>query len=109
MPRQFFVGGNFKLNPVTQEQKRSLVKTLNEATIDPAVGKQSIGRIRLNLKLNPVRRGRDRPSVDLFDLPEGHPQEGDQGGRAELLLQALGSLHRRDQVRFLKCTSHICL
>ncbi|OBZ78324.1 Triosephosphate isomerase [Grifola frondosa] len=37
MPRQFFVGGNFKMNPVTQEQKRTLVKVLNEATIDPAV------------------------------------------------------------------------
>ncbi|CCM01790.1 uncharacterized protein FIBRA_03857 [Fibroporia radiculosa] len=37
MTRQFFVGGNFKMNPATQEQKRALVKVLNEATIDPAV------------------------------------------------------------------------
>ncbi|OCH89454.1 Triosephosphate isomerase [Obba rivulosa] len=37
MPRQFFVGGNFKMNPATQEQKRALVKTLNDADIDPAV------------------------------------------------------------------------
>ncbi|KZT02829.1 triose phosphate isomerase [Laetiporus sulphureus 93-53] len=37
MPRQFFVGGNFKMNPATLEAKRSLVKTLNEATVDPAV------------------------------------------------------------------------
>lgn len=37
MSRQFFVGGNFKMNPATQEQKRSLVKVLNEATIDPSV------------------------------------------------------------------------
>jgi len=37
MPRQFFVGGNFKMNPATQEQKRALIKILNEADIDPAV------------------------------------------------------------------------
>ncbi|EMD36600.1 hypothetical protein CERSUDRAFT_115642 [Gelatoporia subvermispora B] len=37
MPRQFFVGGNFKMNPVSQEQKRALVKALNEADIDPSV------------------------------------------------------------------------
>jgi len=36
MTRQFFVGGNFKLNPVTQEQKASLVGGLNNAELDPA-------------------------------------------------------------------------
>ncbi|THH06146.1 hypothetical protein EW146_g9707 [Bondarzewia mesenterica] len=35
MPRQFFVGGNFKMNPVTRDQKRVLIKTLNDATLDP--------------------------------------------------------------------------
>lgn len=38
MTRQFFVGGNFKMNPVTQDQKRALAKVLNEATIDSRVG-----------------------------------------------------------------------
>ncbi|KAI0731667.1 Triosephosphate isomerase, partial [Fomitopsis betulina] len=37
MARQFFVGGNFKMNPATREAKKSLVKTLNEATLDPNV------------------------------------------------------------------------
>ncbi|PCH37029.1 triose phosphate isomerase [Wolfiporia cocos MD-104 SS10] len=37
MARKFFIGGNFKMNPATREQKRSLVKTLNEATIDSSV------------------------------------------------------------------------
>ncbi|KAI0635080.1 triose phosphate isomerase [Trametes polyzona] len=37
MARKFFVGGNFKMNPTTQEQKKALVKTLNEADIDPNV------------------------------------------------------------------------
>ncbi|KAF8266259.1 Triosephosphate isomerase [Lactarius quietus] len=36
MSRQFFVGGNFKMNPVSREQKRALVKTLNDATLDPS-------------------------------------------------------------------------
>ncbi|KAH9846397.1 triose phosphate isomerase [Lenzites betulinus] len=37
MVRQFFVGGNFKMNPVTREQKQALVKVLNEADIDTNV------------------------------------------------------------------------
>jgi len=37
MTRQFFVGGNFKLNPTTVEAKRAIVKILNEADLDPSV------------------------------------------------------------------------
>ncbi|KIJ53515.1 hypothetical protein M422DRAFT_25384 [Sphaerobolus stellatus SS14] len=37
MPRQFFVGGNFKMNPSSLETKRSLISTLNEAQLDPSV------------------------------------------------------------------------
>jgi len=36
MPRQFFVGGNFKMNPCTVEQKCALAKFLNEADLDPS-------------------------------------------------------------------------
>ncbi|KAF8514780.1 Triosephosphate isomerase [Gautieria morchelliformis] len=35
--RKFFVGGNFKMNPSNVETKKALVKSLNEATIDPSV------------------------------------------------------------------------
>ncbi|KAI0067124.1 triose phosphate isomerase [Artomyces pyxidatus] len=35
MARQYFVGGNFKMNPTTREQKRALIKILNSADIDP--------------------------------------------------------------------------
>jgi len=35
MTRQFFVGGNFKMNPASREAKRALVKILNDATLDP--------------------------------------------------------------------------
>jgi triosephosphate isomerase len=35
MNRQFFVGGNFKMNPVSRDAKQKLVKTLNDATLDP--------------------------------------------------------------------------
>jgi triosephosphate isomerase (TIM) len=38
MARKFFVGGNFKMNPGTTEQKRTIVDVLNKADIDPAVG-----------------------------------------------------------------------
>lgn len=37
MARKFFVGGNFKLNPSTREQKKALVNTLNSASVDQAV------------------------------------------------------------------------
>ena len=38
MARQFFVGGNFKMNPATREAKKKLVDALNQATLDPSVG-----------------------------------------------------------------------
>jgi len=37
MARQFFVGGNFKMNPASREAKRKLVDALNEASLDPNV------------------------------------------------------------------------
>ncbi|KAI0330658.1 triose phosphate isomerase [Cubamyces sp. BRFM 1775] len=37
MARKFFVGGNFKMNPTSREQKKTLVKVLNEADLDPNV------------------------------------------------------------------------
>ncbi|KAI0339294.1 triose phosphate isomerase [Trametopsis cervina] len=37
MTRQFFVGGNFKMNPATREAKQALIKALNTADIDPNV------------------------------------------------------------------------
>ncbi|KAF9223105.1 triose phosphate isomerase [Gyrodon lividus] len=36
MPRQFFVGGNFKMNPGSVEQKKTIVKVLNDADLDPS-------------------------------------------------------------------------
>ncbi|KAJ2954980.1 hypothetical protein NUW54_g14788 [Trametes sanguinea] len=37
MARKFFVGGNFKMNPTSQAQKKTIVKVLNEADLDPNV------------------------------------------------------------------------
>ena len=45
MSRKFFVGGNFKLNPVTREGKKSLINILNNADIDPSVGTSSFNPI----------------------------------------------------------------
>jgi len=36
MSRQFFVGGNLKMNPNTREQKAALVEILNNAQLDPS-------------------------------------------------------------------------
>jgi triosephosphate isomerase (TIM) len=41
MTRQFFVGGNFKMNPASHNAKRALIKTLNEDTLNPNTGEQS--------------------------------------------------------------------
>jgi hypothetical protein len=38
MSRKFFVGGNFKLNPITQDAKSSLIGGLNKADLDPETG-----------------------------------------------------------------------
>lgn len=35
MPRRFFVGGNFKMNPCSLASKRALVGVFNDATLDP--------------------------------------------------------------------------
>ncbi|KIY73615.1 Triosephosphate isomerase [Cylindrobasidium torrendii FP15055 ss-10] len=37
MARQFFVGGNFKMNPASKQAKVALVETLNKAPLDPNV------------------------------------------------------------------------
>jgi len=42
MTRQFFVGGNFKLNPSTLAASSSLIGGLNSAELDPATGAREI-------------------------------------------------------------------
>ena len=42
MSRQFFVGGNFKMNPATREQKKGIVKILNDADVDPTTGDRTV-------------------------------------------------------------------
>ncbi|KAF8235207.1 triose phosphate isomerase [Tricholoma matsutake] len=36
MARQFFVGGNFKMNPSTREQKKAIIEILNITQLDPS-------------------------------------------------------------------------
>lgn len=38
MARQFFVGGNFKMNPCTKDEKIALLNVLNNADLDPSTG-----------------------------------------------------------------------
>jgi hypothetical protein len=56
MTRQFFVGGNFKMNPASRDAKRSLIKTLNEATLDPSTGEPYLTiSTLLDLTIQPQR------------------------------------------------------
>lgn len=38
MTRQFFVGGNYKMNPINRVTESTLVGGLNSATLDPKTG-----------------------------------------------------------------------
>ena len=38
MSRQFFVGGNFKLNPASLQASSALIEGLNKADLDPSTG-----------------------------------------------------------------------
>ena len=38
MARKFFVGGNFKMNPVSRAEKHKLVEALSKAEIDTNTG-----------------------------------------------------------------------
>jgi triosephosphate isomerase len=38
--RQFFVGGNWKLNPTSLSKAKELVEVLNKADLDPNTGAQ---------------------------------------------------------------------
>jgi hypothetical protein len=89
MTRQFFVGGNFKMNPTTREAKRALVKILNEATLDPQTGEQSLSQPHLLGPMTTIdsdHRGCHRTPGPIFD-PHSRPcAQGRQGCGAELPL-----------------------
>ncbi|KAF8550348.1 hypothetical protein OG21DRAFT_1487841 [Imleria badia] len=36
MARQFFVGGNFKMNPGSVQQTKNIIDILNQAALDPS-------------------------------------------------------------------------
>lgn len=36
--RQFFVGGNFKMNPLNRKTKEEIIANLNKAALEPSVG-----------------------------------------------------------------------
>jgi hypothetical protein len=115
MTRQFFVGGNFKMNPASREAKRALVKILNDATLDPNTGEQNITFKALPpmphlllsslLDLTTWRfhlRGRHR-TPGLVSDPHPRPfAQRRQGRGTELPLQDFRCIHGRDQVGFAR-------
>ena len=105
MPRQFFVGGNFKMNPCSIDDKKALIKILNEADLDPSTGtpilRMSYRTVVLNVSTLPDHRGRHCSPIALLDPRSRDRQEGDQGLGSELLLQVVWRVHRGDQVCIL--------
>lgn len=87
MTRQFFVGGNFKMNPANREAKRALVKILNDATLDPNTGEPlPTPPSRPDKPDDFHRRGRHRTPGFVFD-PHHRPfAKRRQGRGTELLL-----------------------
>lgn len=96
MTRQFFVGGNFKLNPVTLESKKSLISGLNKAELDPSTGAYNASPFLISD--TKIVRGRYRTALNLPDPGQGSRSQGYQSGSAKLLLQRIWSIHWRDQV-----------
>ena len=52
MSRKLFVGGNWKLNPTTQAQVKSLVETLNGGSWTDAVGKEPSNPFLTKISVN---------------------------------------------------------
>ncbi|OJD29396.1 triosephosphate isomerase [Diplodia corticola] len=71
MTRQFFVGGNFKMNG-TKESIKSLVKNLNDAKLDPNV-EVVIAPPALHLQLTRehLRQGLEVSAQNVYDKPNG--------------------------------------
>lgn len=55
MPRQFFVGGNFKMNPISRGQKESIISVLNSADLDSTTGAYFLVFARLFAHRDPQR------------------------------------------------------
>lgn len=85
MARQFFVGGNFKMNPASRAQKTAIVDRLNDAELDPNTG-ACLARCRPASVQRAVCRGRDRSALAVSPRPQGSRQAGHQGRCPELLL-----------------------
>ncbi|KAL1628098.1 triosephosphate isomerase [Neofusicoccum ribis] len=71
MPRQFFVGGNFKMNGTIQSIK-DLVNNLNNATLDPnAEVVIAPPSLYLLLTREHLRKGIEVASQNVYDKPNG--------------------------------------
>jgi hypothetical protein len=100
MSRQFFVGGNFKMNPNTREQKAAITQILNNAQLDPSTGNIPLRQFQRyrGLTLLWEHRSGNRATLNLSHSSEGDTPKGYPSCCAKLLFQELGCLHWRDQV-----------
>ncbi|KAK7726394.1 triosephosphate isomerase [Botryosphaeria dothidea] len=71
MPRQFFVGGNFKMNGTVQSIK-DLVNNLNNAQLDPNVEVViAPPALYLSLTREHLRKGLEVAAQNVYDKPNG--------------------------------------
>lgn len=100
MPRQFFVGGNFKMNPGSVEQKKNIIDILNKADLDPSTGTCPTTYDPSRRTQGPSAiRGRHRTPCTLPYSPQDPRPQGDSARCSELLLQVIRRLHGRNQVK----------
>lgn len=97
MARRFFVGGNFKMNPTSVEQKKNIIDILNQADLDLSTG--ACSRPPTNHLATNRDRGRHCTPCSVPHPPQGPCTQGDPTFRAKLLLQDVGRFHGRDQVK----------
>jgi len=100
MTRQFFVGGNFKLNPPSITASQSIIDILNKGDLDPETGmcRLSIEDGDHMVNYPTPTRGRDRSTIYIPYSSKRYRPQGYQTSRTELLFQGVRRFHWRDQV-----------
>ena len=87
------------MNPTTREQKKNIVKILNEADVDPETGDSAILPIFF-ATLTPRFRGRHRAPIAVHTFFCRHTAQRFQGRCTKRSHKDLGCIHWRDKVGF---------
>ena len=88
------------MNPATREQKKDIVKILNDADVDPATGDHTPPVPPFFVGLTLRFRGRDRTPIVVSYSPCRDLAQRFQARCAKRPYQDIGSVHWRDKVGF---------